>query len=67
MVEEVLGGQNAEDINPESVYRWAHLKTSPEQIARSRWKEEERCSDMSWTMEVVTVVLEFRIQHFKVR
>ena len=48
-VEEVLGGQNVEDVNPESVYRWARLKISPEQIARSRWKEEERCSDMSRT------------------
>lgn len=43
------GDQNTEDVDQISVYRWARLKIPTEQIARSRWKEEERCSDMSRT------------------
>ena len=35
------------DIDRESVYRWGRLKIPTEQIARSRWKETERCSDMA--------------------
>ena len=35
------------DIDQESVYRWGCLKIPTEQIARSRWKETEWCSDMA--------------------
>ena len=36
-----------EDINIRTVYRWGRLKIPTEQIARSRWKEMERCSNMA--------------------
>jgi hypothetical protein len=41
------GFPGAEDIERQSVYRWGRLKIPTEQIARSRWKEMERCSDMA--------------------
>ena len=37
------------DIDWQSVHRWGRLKIPTEQIARSRWKELERCSDMART------------------
>ena len=37
------------NIDWHSVYRWGRLKIPTEQIARSRWKELERCSDMART------------------
>ena len=33
----------------QTVYRWGRLKIPTDQIARSRWKELERCSDMART------------------
>ena len=41
------GYPGAEDVDRHTVYRWGRLKLPNEQIARSRWKEAERCSDMS--------------------
>ena len=35
------------DVNQTSVYRWGRLKIPTEQVARSHWKEIERCSDMA--------------------
>jgi len=43
------GRQDSGDIDRKSVYRWARLKLPTEQIARSRWRELERCSDMART------------------
>ena len=40
---------NDKDNNQDSVYQWARLQIPTEQTARSRWKEEEHCSDMSRT------------------
>ena len=37
------------DLDRQPVYRWGRLKIPTEQIARFRWKEMERCSDMSRT------------------
>ena len=36
-----------EDADHESFYRWGRLKVPTEQIARSWWKEMDRCSDMA--------------------
>ena len=47
--------QDSEDIDRKSVYRWGRLKLPSEQIARSRWKEVERCSDMARTDRNVKV------------
>ena len=41
------GQPGAEDIDQQTVYRWGRLKLPTEQVARSRWKELERCSDMA--------------------
>jgi hypothetical protein len=41
--------------NQQSVYRWGRLQIPTEQIARSRWKEMERCSDMARTDRNVKV------------
>ena len=38
---------DAEDINRRAVHRWGRLKLPTEQIARSRWKEVDRCLDMA--------------------
>ena len=43
------GRQDSGDVDRKSVYRWARLKLPTEQIARSRWRELERCSDMART------------------
>ena len=37
------------DADWQTIYRWGRLKIPTEQIARSRWKELERCSDMART------------------
>jgi hypothetical protein len=47
--------QNIEDVENRTVYRWARLKLPTEQVARSSWKEEDRCSDMSRTDRNVKV------------
>ena len=39
----------AEDVDGRSLYRWGRLKIPTEQVARSRWKELECCSDMART------------------
>ena len=49
------GHPDAEDIDRQSVYRWGRLKIPTEQIARSRWKEMELCSDMARTDRNVKV------------
>ena len=41
------GYPGAEDVDRCTVRRWGRLKLPSQQIARSRWKEVERCSDMS--------------------
>ena len=41
--------QDVENVDQSSLYRWGRLKLPTEQIARSRWKELERCSDMART------------------
>lgn len=43
------GRLDAGDIDRQTVYRWGRLKIPTGQIARSRWKELERCSDMART------------------
>ena len=48
------------DNDHESIYRWGRLKLPTEQVARSRWKEMERCSDMAHTdrnVKVRTLIL----------
>jgi hypothetical protein len=45
------------DIDRNSVYRCGRLKIPTEQIARSRWKELERCSDMARTDRNVKVYI----------
>jgi hypothetical protein len=37
----------SEGIDRHTVHRWGRLKLPTKQIARSRWKESERCSGMS--------------------
>ena len=49
------GHQDSEDVDRKFVYRWGRLKLPTEQIARSRWKELERCSDMARTDRNVKV------------
>ena len=47
------------DLDRQPVYRWGRLKIPTEQIARSRWKEMERCSDMSrtdWNIKVCILI-----------
>ena len=43
------GYAGLENINHHAIYRWGRLRLPTEQIARSRWKEMERCSDMART------------------
>lgn len=43
------------DINRQHVYRWGRLGIPTEQIARSAWKEVDRCSDMARTDRNVKV------------
>ena len=47
--------QDSEDVDRKSVCRWGRAKLPTEQIARSRWKELERCSDMARTDRNVKV------------
>jgi hypothetical protein len=47
--------QNGEDVDRRSIYRWGRLKLPTKQIARSRWKELERCSNMARTDRNVKV------------
>jgi hypothetical protein len=49
------GHQDSEDINRRSVYQWGRLKLPTGQIARSVWKEVERCSGMARTDRNVKV------------
>ena len=46
---------DSENVDCRSVYRWGRLKLPTEQVARSRWKEVERCSDMARTDRNVKV------------
>jgi hypothetical protein len=46
---------DAEDVDIRTIYRSGRLKISNEQIARSRWKEMERCTDMARTDRNVKV------------
>ena len=48
--------QDSEDVDRKSVFRWGRLKLPTEQIARSRWKELERCSTMARTDRNVKVM-----------
>jgi hypothetical protein len=52
-----LNHPDVEDNTQQTVYRWGRLKTPTEQIARSRWKELERCSDMARTDRNIKVCL----------
>ena len=45
----------AEGVDRRTIYRWARLRIPTDQIARSRWKELDRCSDMSRTDRNVKV------------
>ena len=45
----------ADDINIYTICQWGHLQLPSEQVARSRWKELERCSDMARTDRNVKV------------
>jgi hypothetical protein len=49
------GRQDADDVDRRSVYRWGRLKLPTDQVARSRWKEIERCSGMARTDRNVKV------------
>jgi len=49
------GRQDSEGVDRKSVYRWGRLKLPTEQIARSGWKELDRCSDMARTDRNVRV------------
>ena len=49
------GYQDSEGIDRKSVYRWGRLKLPTQQIARSRWKELERCLGMARTDRNVKV------------
>lgn len=42
-------GPEGEAVDSRSLYRWGRLKIPTEQIARSWWKELDRCSDMART------------------
>jgi hypothetical protein len=61
----VLSSDSGDDENTSSIYRWGCLKIPSEQIARSRWKEMERCSDMARTDRNVKVrdSIKFKIYH----
>ena len=47
--------QDSEGVDRGSVYRWGRLKLPTDQVARSTWKELERCSDMARTDRNVKV------------
>ena len=50
-----FGYSRNDRIDMDPVCRWGRLKLPTEQIARSRWKELERCSDMMRTDRNVKV------------
>jgi hypothetical protein len=43
------GLSDAEDVDRQAVYRWGRFGIPTKQVARSRWKELEWCSDMART------------------
>ena len=49
------GCPGIDNINRQTVFRWGRLRIPTEQVARSRWKELERCSDMARTDRNVKV------------
>ena len=49
------GHQDSEGVDRRSVYRWGRLKLPTTQVARSVWKELERCSNMARTDRNVKV------------
>jgi hypothetical protein len=49
------GRQDVDGDDQSSVFRWGRLKLPTEQVARSAWKELERCSDMARTDRNVKV------------
>jgi len=49
------GHQDSDDVDRKFIHRWGRLRLPTEQIARSRWKELERCSDMARTDRNVKV------------
>jgi len=49
------GDPDYEEIEQQSLYRWARLKLPTEQTARSRYKEVDRCPDMARTDRNVKV------------
>jgi len=49
------GYPDAEDVDRQAVYRWGCLRVPTTQVARSRWKELDRCSDMARTDRNVKV------------
>ena len=49
------GRQDSEGVDRKSIYRWGRLGLPTGQIARSRWKELERCSNMARTDRNVKV------------
>ena len=55
-LEEFFSGYpDAQDVDRQTVYRWGRLGIPTDQVARSRWKELERCSDMARTDRNVKV------------
>ena len=58
---------NHPESHHETIYRWGHLRIPTEQIARSRWKEMERCSEMARTdrnikvRQVISFIFDRRI------
>ena len=54
------GHQGYGGTDQEPVYRWGRLKLPTDQIARSVWKELERCSDMARTDRNVKVLVSIR-------
>ena len=55
LVDFFSGHPDIEGIDRCTVYRWGRLRIPTEQVARSRWKELERCSDMARTDRNVKV------------
>ena len=49
------GHLDASDVVQSTIYRWGRLRLPSEQVARSRWKELERCSNMARTDRNVKV------------
>ena len=55
LVDFFSGHTGGEHVDQQSIYRWGRLQIPSEQIARSRWKEVERCSGMARTDRNVKV------------